>query len=167
MLPAVRSDRELRSPVLSQKRPSSKLNKMIIPQLPSCPTLAVASTHQGLAMTVGQASTKRVEVTTMTALSQDQCGSKQLGKSVVNQRRHSALHPEVESVPYDATGSLDCLRYLGAPAHSVTYPKTLAELQAAADRGPHLSATAHKSSGGKRHKRCVSGSTPWFCSCLL
>ena len=39
---------------------------------------------------------------------------------------------------------LDYLQKIGAPARSATCPKTPEELQAAADKGPHSFATAHR-----------------------
>ena len=63
---------------------------------------------------------------------------------VVNKRGRSAINPAVGSVPHDAAVHLDYLQKFGAPAHSTVRPKTPEELQAAADRGPHPSATAHR-----------------------
>ena len=47
-------------------------------------------------------------------------------------------------MPHDAAAYLDYLRRVGAPAVSAAAPATPEELQAAADKGPHPSALAHK-----------------------
>ena len=63
---------------------------------------------------------------------------------VVDRRGRSALNPDVGKIPHAAAAYLDFLRRLGAPALSVHCPWTPAEVQAAADRGPHPSAKAHR-----------------------
>ena len=66
-------------------------------------------------------------------------------RDLVDDRRgHLALNPNVGKIPHAAAAYLDFLRHLGAPALSTDRPWTPAEVQAAADRGPHPSAEAHQ-----------------------
>ena len=59
-------------------------------------------------------------------------------------RGRLALNPNVGKIPHAAAAYLDFLRRLGAPALSTHRPWTPADVQAAADRGPHQSAEAHR-----------------------
>jgi len=59
-------------------------------------------------------------------------------------RGRSAIDPDVAKSPQAAAGYLDYLRTIGAPVHSKAPPKTPAEVQVAADKGPHPSAIAHR-----------------------
>ena len=62
---------------------------------------------------------------------------------------------DVAKLRHAAAGYLDYLCTTGAPVHSRAPPKTPAEVQAAADRGPHLSAIAHREFlWGKAYKMC-------------
>ena len=63
---------------------------------------------------------------------------------MVNCRDRSALNPDVGKIPHAAAAYLDFLGRLGAPALSTDRPWTPDEVQAAADRGPHPSAEAHR-----------------------
>ena len=63
---------------------------------------------------------------------------------VEDRRGRSALNPDVGKIPHAAAAYLDFLRRLGAPTLSMDCPWMPAEVQAAADRGPHPSAEAHR-----------------------
>ena len=63
---------------------------------------------------------------------------------VEEKRGRSAMNPGVGELPHEAAATLDFLRRHGAPVHTSDPPKTPAELQAAADRGPHPSARVHQ-----------------------
>ena len=66
-------------------------------------------------------------------------------RNLVKERRgRSALNPNVGTLPHEAAATLDFLRRHGAPVHTSDSPKTPAELQEAADRGPHPSAQLHQ-----------------------
>ena len=65
-------------------------------------------------------------------------------KLAEERRGRSSIDPDVGKLPHAAAGYLDYLRTVGAPVHSTATPKTPSEVQAAAERGPHPSAIAHR-----------------------
>ena len=68
----------------------------------------------------------------------DSQGWHKLAKS---RRGRSELSSHVKDLPHDAAAYLDYLRRCGAPVVTSAAPHTPEQLQAAVDRGPHLSAT--------------------------